>query len=271
MDQQFTLRGQPAQRGMLQPGRGAALVVQVDRHAGDPEAVLRVAAQVQFGLVEPQLQQPRRQGQDAAPGQHRGYLGQGQHGIGRAVMDLDRSQIQPGIEPLPIGLDRADRNLCAQRLAGVGFYLRPPLVDAGQDPIAQAQQPDGGDAITASAPQYRPRSTFRNRHGSVGRSKGLAVSSPLIPETRPLVCAYFIMTPSPTLAPVLAWSGHLRRRLEALPDLAAWLKRPARRPSRRPGWPNGAMNWRAWTTPRRCRSTPAAWCCASCANAFSAR
>ena len=52
------------------------------------------------------------------------------------------------------------------------------------------------------------------------------------------------MTPSPTLAPVLAWSGHLRRRLEALPDLAAWLKRPARRPSRRPGWPNGAMNWR---------------------------
>ena len=160
MDQQFTLRGQPAQRGMLQPGRGAALVVQVDRHAGDPEAVLRVAAQVQFGLVEPQLQQPRRQGQDAAPGQHRGYLGQGQHGIGRAVMDLDRSQIQPGIEPLPIGLDRADRNLCAQRLAGVGFYLRPPLVDAGQDPIAQAQQPDGGDAITASAPQYRPRSTF---------------------------------------------------------------------------------------------------------------
>ena len=58
MDQQFTLRGQPAQRGMLQPGRGAALVVQVDRHAGDPEAVLRVAAQVQFGLVEPQLQQP---------------------------------------------------------------------------------------------------------------------------------------------------------------------------------------------------------------------
>ena len=32
------------------------------------------------------------------------------------------------------------------------------------------------------------------------------------------------MTPSPTLAPVLAWSGHLRRRLEALPDLAAWLE-----------------------------------------------
>ena len=98
-----------------------------------PATQRRSCARRRFSsLVEPQLQQPRRQGQDAAPGQHRGYLGQGQHGIGRAVMDLDRSQIQPGIEPLPIGLDRADRNLCAQRLAGVGFYLRPPLVDAGR-------------------------------------------------------------------------------------------------------------------------------------------
>lgn len=31
------------------------------------------------------------------------------------------------------------------------------------------------------------------------------------------------MSSSPTLAPALAWSGHLRRRLDAHPDLAAWL------------------------------------------------
>ncbi|KAG0771096.1 hypothetical protein G6F22_016789 [Rhizopus arrhizus] len=31
------------------------------------------------------------------------------------------------------------------------------------------------------------------------------------------------MSSSPMLAPALAWSGHLRRRLDAHPDLAAWL------------------------------------------------
>ena len=37
-------------------------------------------------------------------------------------------------------------------------------------------------------------------------------------------------TPAPTLAPALAWSGHLRRRLDAHPDLAAWLDDAVREP-----------------------------------------
>ncbi|MBO1016767.1 bifunctional [glutamate--ammonia ligase]-adenylyl-L-tyrosine phosphorylase/[glutamate--ammonia-ligase] adenylyltransferase [Achromobacter sp. SD115] len=37
-------------------------------------------------------------------------------------------------------------------------------------------------------------------------------------------------TPAPTLAPALAWSGHLRRRLDAHPDLAAWLNDAVREP-----------------------------------------
>ncbi len=37
-------------------------------------------------------------------------------------------------------------------------------------------------------------------------------------------------TPAPTLAPALAWSGHLRRRLDAHSDLAAWLDDAVREP-----------------------------------------
>ncbi|WP_313464031.1 bifunctional [glutamate--ammonia ligase]-adenylyl-L-tyrosine phosphorylase/[glutamate--ammonia-ligase] adenylyltransferase [Achromobacter sp.] len=38
------------------------------------------------------------------------------------------------------------------------------------------------------------------------------------------------MTSSPLLAPALAWSGHLRRRLDAHPDLAAWLADAVQQP-----------------------------------------
>ncbi|MFY0480354.1 bifunctional [glutamate--ammonia ligase]-adenylyl-L-tyrosine phosphorylase/[glutamate--ammonia-ligase] adenylyltransferase [Achromobacter marplatensis] len=38
------------------------------------------------------------------------------------------------------------------------------------------------------------------------------------------------MSSSPLLAPALAWSGHLRRRLDAHPDLAAWLADAVRQP-----------------------------------------
>ncbi|CAB5517005.1 Bifunctional glutamine synthetase adenylyltransferase/adenylyl-removing enzyme [Achromobacter anxifer] len=38
------------------------------------------------------------------------------------------------------------------------------------------------------------------------------------------------MSTSPTFAPAIAWSGHLRRRLDAHPDLAAWLAEAVREP-----------------------------------------
>ena len=42
--------------------------------------------------------------------------------------------------------------------------------------------------------------------------------------------APFAMSTPSTLAPALAWSGHLRRRLDAHPDLAAWLNDAVREP-----------------------------------------
>ncbi len=51
--------------------------------------------------------------------------------------------------------------------------------------------------------------------------------------------APFAMSTPPLLAPALAWSGHLRRRLDAHPDLAAWLEQAVLQPvtpARIAGW-----------------------------------
>src|SRR3546814_11508449 len=47
--------------------------------------------------------------------------------------------------------------------------------------------------------------------------------------------------PASLLAPALAWSGYLRRRVDAHPDLAAWLETAARHPVT----PNALAAWQA--------------------------
>lgn len=152
MDEQFTLRGQPAQRRMIQV-RAMIAGIQVDALPRHPQAVVGIAAQGQFGLFQAQPHQLGRQRQQAAPGQHRRHRRQRQHRRGLVVVDLDRGKIQAGIEALPVRLDGADRDASAQRLTGVGFDLGTPLVHARQDPIADAQEPNGHDAVHG---QHRP-------------------------------------------------------------------------------------------------------------------
>ncbi|MNT19162.1 hypothetical protein D3C72_1544060 [compost metagenome] len=145
-DPQFALRRQPAQSGMIQVGLVIA-GIQVDFLSGHPQVVGRIPAQHQFRLFELQAHQRGRQSQYAAPCEHGGYGWQRQHWTSLVVVDLDGGKIEPGIQPLPVGADRADRNSGAQRLAGVGFNLRAPLVHTREDPVAHAQKPDGNDAI----------------------------------------------------------------------------------------------------------------------------
>lgn len=77
------------------------------------------------------------------------------------------------------------------------------------------------------------------------------------------------MSSAPPFAAALAWSGHLRRRLDAHPDLAAWLANACAHPVSA----NVLAAWQAElsgpTRRKCCRSSNAAACCASCASVSS--
>lgn len=145
-DLHLALPGQPAQRRMIQV-RLVIAGIQVDALPRHPQAVGGVAAQGEVRLLHPQAQQRGRQGEQAAPGQHRRHRRQAQDRLRHVVIDLHRAEFELGVQALPIRPDGPDRDACAQRLAGVGFDLRAPLVHARQDPIAHAQEPDGHDAV----------------------------------------------------------------------------------------------------------------------------
>ena len=60
------------------------------------------------------------------------------------------------------------------------------------------------------------------------------------------------MSSSPMLAPALAWSGHLRRRLDAHPDLAAWLADAVQAPvtpARLAQWQSESVSYTHLTLP----------------------
>ncbi|MNV57927.1 hypothetical protein D3C71_1502800 [compost metagenome] len=141
--------------------------VQVDVLPGYPKMVGGIAPQRQFGFFHPQAHQRGRQRQDAAPRQHGRHGRQGQHRRRLVVEHLHGGKIKLGIQPLPVGLDAADGDPGAQRLAGVGLDLRTPLVHPGQHPVTHAQEPDGHHAINCQRdPKQEAEHATRVRRGS---------------------------------------------------------------------------------------------------------
>ncbi|MCY1514938.1 hypothetical protein D9M68_495060 [compost metagenome] len=178
-DPQLPLRGQPAQGGMVQVGAMLA-GIQVDVLARHPQMVRSIAPQRNLGPFDLQPHQLGGQRQDAAPAHHGGDGRQGQHRVDLVVVDLHGRQVQPGIQPLPVRLNGADRNPRAQRLAGVGFDLGPPLVYSWKNPIAHAQHADGRDAINGQHHPEQAADRFSCRRASPGRTAPIGGDRPAL-------------------------------------------------------------------------------------------
>jgi hypothetical protein len=176
-DPQLPLRGQPAQGGMVQV-RPMAVGIQVDVLAGHPQMVGGIAPQRDLGPFDLQPHQRGRQGQDAAPAQHRGDGRQGQHGVHLVVVDLDGRKIEPGIQALPVRVDGADGDPGAQRPAGVGLDLGTPLVYPGKHPITHAQHPGGRDAVNSQSRPEQATEGFSCHRATPGRTAPLGGGGP---------------------------------------------------------------------------------------------